>query len=68
MEEQNRQHTHSDHDHDHHHHHRDKTHEYRKHKINGIHKRKVLAKVAYWFLFTMAILSVIMVIIVYKFL
>ena len=68
MEEQNRQHTHSDHDHDHHHHHRDKTHEYRKHQINGIHKRKVFVKVAYWSLFTMAILSVIMVIIVYKFL
>jgi len=66
MEEQNRQYSHSNHEH--HHHHHDNIHDFRKHKINGIHKRKLIAKVAYWFLFTMAILSVIMVIIVYKFL
>ena len=66
MEEQNRQHNHSSQEH--HHHHHDKTHEYRKHNINRIQKRKVLAKVAYWFLFEMAISSIIMVIIVYKFL
>ena len=64
MEEQNRQHHHSTHEH----HHHDQIHDFRKRSMNRIHKRKIFAKVAYWLLFMMAILSIIMVIIVYKFL
>ena len=54
--------------HHHHHHRHDEIHDYRKHRINSIHKRKVFAKFAYWLLFAIAILSMIMVVIAYKFL
>lgn len=64
MKEENKQHTHSSHGH----HHHDEIHDFRKHGINRIYRRKLFVKVAYWTLFTLAILCVLMVIIVYKFL
>ena len=55
--------------HHHHHssgsHHKDSTHEFRKHAINGIQRRKMIVKWLYRLTFIVTILCVLMVMLVY---
>jgi len=57
--------TNINHHHSTHKHHHDDIHEFRKHSINRIQRRKLINRVAYWSLFFIALLSVIAVFVVY---